>query len=121
MTQPAATGAQSMRFAPHEVLAGMLATIEADDFSDDPQKLAAMFEGLGSRFALFAPLSSGVDVDAVGTALNALEAKQMVAHGAGRWAITVEGRKLCAGSKRTLFNQGDREQLEEAARSFNEL
>lgn len=121
MTTTGSAGPQSMRFALHEVLSGMLATTEAEDFSDDPARLASMFADLSGRFTLFAPLSVGVDAGAVSSALQSLEQKNVLTHADGRYTLTELGRSNCVGSKRTLFNQGDREQLEEAARTFDAL
>jgi hypothetical protein len=110
-----------MRFALHEVLSGMLATTSGDSFSDDHERLAAMFEDLASRYSLFAPMASGVDAGAVANALQVLEEKHYVRHEAGRYSLTAEGRAQCVSSKRTLFNASDRLQLEEAAKSFDTL
>ena len=110
-----------MRFALHEVLSGMLASIQGDSFTDDPQRLAAMFEGLAAEFPLFAPLAAGVDPGAVKQALNTLEANKFLEHREGRYVLTVSGRSYCVSSKRTLFNKRDSEQMEAAARVFDTL
>jgi hypothetical protein len=101
-----------------EVLSAMLATIEADEFPSDPAPLAASLEDLASRFALFAPMATGVDPEAVGRVLNTLETKEIIARVDGKYVMTPEGRARCLSSKRTLFNQQDCEQLDEAARAF---
>ena len=111
----------SMRFEIHEVLSGMLATVDKDTFSDDAAGLAKMFEGLSGRFALFAPFQVGVDPAAVGDALGKLEQKHCIEHGDGIYTLTPEGRASCVSSKRTLFSQADREQLEGAAAEFDTL
>lgn len=118
MTTP---DARSMRFSLDEVLAGMLATVEADHFSDDPARLAALIERLAGQFTLFAPLAHGVDAAALGQALATLEQRKCIQHADGQYALSAEGRAQCVGSKRTLFNKQDREQLEEAAREFATL
>lgn len=110
-----------MRFEINEVLSGMLATIDKESFTDDAARLAAMFEGLSGRFTLFAPFQTGVDAKAVGDALAKLEQKHYIEHGTGEYTLTEEGRAHCVSSKRTLFNQGDREQLEGAAAEFSTL
>lgn len=110
-----------MRFALHEVLSGMLASIEQDGFADDVGRLVAMFEDLAKSFSLFAPLAAGVDQTAVQDVLRTLEARGFVQHGTGQYVLTMAGRAHCVSSKRTLFSQRDREQLEEAARLFNTL
>ncbi|MEX2229084.1 MAG: hypothetical protein WEB13_05525 [Dehalococcoidia bacterium] len=111
----------SMRFQIHEVLSGMLATVERRTFTDDPARLATMFEGLSGKFALFAPFQSGVDAAAVGEALQKLDQMHYIEHGAAEYTLTDEGLAHCVSSKRTLFNQGDREQLEGAALVFDTL
>lgn len=110
-----------MRFQIHEVLSGMLATVERQTFTDDPARLATMFEDLSSRFTLFAPFESGVDAAAVGEALEKLEQMQCIEHGTDDYTLTPEGLASCVSSKRTLFNAGDREQLEGAALVFDTL
>jgi len=110
-----------MRFSLDEVLAGMLATVEADDFTDDPARVAALIERLAGQFALFAPLAHGVDASALSQALATLEQRQCIQHVDSRYVLSAEGRAQCVGSKRTLFNQQDREQLEAAAREFATL
>ncbi|MBI2886500.1 MAG: hypothetical protein HYY02_04755 [Chloroflexi bacterium] len=114
-------GPTSMRYQLHEVLMGMLASTEADSFSDDVPRLAAMFEGLATRFPLFAPLAAGVDPAAVSNALAKLEATKCLTRAEQRYLLTEEGRARCVSNKKTLFNQGDREQLEAAATVFNSL
>jgi len=49
MTTPSGTGPASMRHQLREVLVGMLASIEAESFGDDTQKLAATFKSLAVR------------------------------------------------------------------------
>lgn len=121
MTTQTGAGPRSMRFALHEVLSGMLATTEADAFTDDHTKLAAMFEDLAARYTLFAPMAAGVEPDAVADALNMLEEKHYLRHEDGQYILTDEGRAHAVGSKRTLFNASDRAQLEPAAQSFDSL
>ena len=112
---------ESMRFTLPEVLAGMLASIEGDGFTDDPERLAAMFEGLAGEYSLFAPLAAGVDVDAVRNALQDLGRDGFLAQEEGRYLLTDIGRAHCVRSKRTLFNRKDIEQLEQAATAFDKL
>lgn len=121
MTTANSSGASSMRFTLNEVLSGMLASTTADSFGDDPAKLAAMFEQLAGQFTLFAPLAAGVDPAAVGQALQSLEAKKILSRAGGRYVLSDEGRAACRSSKRTLFNKGDADQLEEAAKVFDTL
>ena len=121
MTTPSGTGPASMRYQLHEVLVGMLASIEAESFGDDAQKLATMFEDLAARFPLFAPLAAAVDPAAIQDALHTLEANKFIEHREGRYVLTPAGRAHCVSTKRTLFNQSDREQLEGSARSFDAL
>lgn len=117
----AAAGQPSMRHELSEVLSGMLASLAGDGFTDDTQRLAAMFEQLGTRFPMFAPLAGGVDPAAVGEALRILEGKNYIEHGEGRYNLTVKGRAHCVSSKQTLFNRRDAEQLQEAARVFDTI
>lgn len=70
MTTPA-NAAHSMRFAPDELLSGMLATVEGNDFPADPPTLKAMFAKIATEFPLFAPFTA-LD-DAVQRAIGALE------------------------------------------------
>lgn len=121
MTSSASQSSGSMRFQIHEVLSGMLATVDQPTFTDDAARLASMFEDLSGRFALFSSFQAGVDAAAVGDALKKLEQMQYIEHGAGEYTLTEEGRAHCVSSKRTLFNQGDREQLEAAALLFDTL
>ena len=115
------SSSHSMKFGLHEVLAGMLATVEADRFTDDVKRLATMFEGLATTVPLFAPLAAGVDPEAVAHALKTLEDKAYVQHVDGEYVITEAGRAHCVSGKRTLFNRGDQEQLETAAKTFATL
>ncbi len=115
------TGIPSMRFALHEVLSGTLATIEADHFSDDHARLAAVIEELAGKYSMFAPMAAGIDPAALAAALDTLEQRLFITHGDGQYLLTTDGRNKCVGSKRTLFNQRDREELEAAATSFSVL
>jgi hypothetical protein len=108
-----------MRYSLDEVLSGMLATIESNDFSDDAPAIAAAFEGLAGKFEIFAPMAAGVDPGAVTAALQAMEAKAILKRADGRYVLSAEGRAQCVSSKRTLFNKKDLDQLEEAARAFS--
>jgi hypothetical protein len=99
----------------------MLASMQEDGFTDDPARLAAVFEDLATRFSLFGPLAAAVDADAVAGALRDLEARSLLEHGNGRYLLTDTGRAHCVRSKRTLFNKSDIDQLEQAALVFNEL
>ncbi len=121
MNTPSGAGPGSMRFELHEVLSGMLGSVETDTFTDDVARLAAMFESLAGNFSLFAPLAAGVDPAAVGKALQMLQDKNVLQHVGAQYALTAEGRAACRSSKRTLFNKRDVEQLEEAAKVFDKL
>ena len=110
-----------MRFSLDEVLSGMLGSTEADNFTDDASRLALMFEDLAQRFPLFAPLAAGVDPAAVKKALDTLVSKKILEQTERKYILTPEGRGHCKGSKRTLFNRGDIQQLEDAARVFDTL
>ena len=109
---------KSLRFSLEEVLAGMLATLEGDHFSDDTAALAASFETLASQFTLFAPFAGAVAPDAVGKAFGSLEAKSHLGREPGKYVLTAEGRVHCISTKRTLFNRADCEQLEAATHIF---
>ena len=110
-----------MRFTVNEVLAGMLASTDHTIFTDDTQRLATMFEDLAGRFPLFAPLANAVDANAVAAALAQLEGKSFLQHADGTYVLTDAGKAHCLSSKRTLFNRGDIEQLNEAAKVFDTL
>jgi hypothetical protein len=109
----------SMRYSLDEVLSGMLASLEGDEFPDDPAEVAAAFEGLAAEFPMFAPMAAGVDPEAVADALKSMEAKAILKRGEGKYILTAEGRAQCVSSKRTLFNRRDVEQLEAAAKVFS--
>ena len=114
-----ANASNSMRFSFQELLAGMLATLGTDEFPDDAARLQTVFNKIAGEFPLFAPFAA--TDDAVAQALSALEAKQALTRGEGRYALTLTGRAHCVSSKRTLFNKGDRDQLEGAAQIFATL
>ncbi len=121
MTTSSGSGPMSMRFGLHEVLSGMLANMQADTFTDDATRLAAVFEELAGRFTLFAPMATGVDPGAVRNALDTLERAQVIQHVEGRYLLTAEGRALCVSSRKTLFNHRDLEELNNAAVVFDSL
>ena len=110
-----------MRFQIDEVLSGMLASMQAESFTGDAQRLAAAFEQLAGRFALFAPMAAGVDPGAVRKALESLEKRKIIEHGEAGYSLTPEGRSICMSSRKTLFNQRDIQQLDEAAGVFDSL
>lgn len=110
-----------MKFSLEELLQGMLATIEAEHFSDDPAKLATMCGDLAGRFQLFASLGTGVTAEALEAAFAKLEARKMLSRADGHYAFVIDGREKCVSLKRTLFNQADRGELEEAAKAFGAL
>ena len=110
-----------MRFQIHEVLSGMLASMQAESLTDDAQCLAATFEDLAGRFALFAPMAAGVDPSAVAKALETLDRSKIIEHSEGRDSLTAEGRALCVSSRKTLFNQRDIQELDAAAGVFDSL
>src|SRR5687768_5822982 len=121
MTTTGGPGPTSMRFQIHEVLSGMLASMQAESFTDDAARLAATFEDLAGRFALFAPMAAGVDPGAVAKALETLEEKKIIEHGERRYSLTLEGRAHCVSSRKTLFNQKDIQELDQAAGVFDTL
>ncbi|MBM2826929.1 MAG: hypothetical protein HW403_993 [Dehalococcoidia bacterium] len=121
MTTSGMPGPGSMRFSLHEVLSGMLASMQADSFTDDAPRLVVVFEDLSQHFPLFAPMAAGVDPKAVTQALDMLVGKNILDHVGGKYTLTPSGRDQCMGSKRTLFNKGDIQQLEEAAKVFDTL
>ena len=124
MTDNPESGAQSMRFTIDEVLSGMLATIERDEFTDDPSKLGELFKGLaevGPLFAPFGALAGEPDFSAaVDKALQTLVANGYLEHAPGQYRLTPDGRARCITSKRTLFNAGHIRDLEAGARYFDE-
>ena len=112
---------ESMRFALSEVLSGMLASSQHDRFTDDHARLVTMFEDLAGQFSLFAPLAAAIDANAVSAALNDLAQNGFLQHEGDIYILTDIGRAHCVRSKRTLFNQRDIEQLEQAATVFDSL
>lgn len=121
MTTTPTTGPRSMRFSIEELLQGMFASIEQDGFSADADKLATIFGDLATQFALFAPVGGSATPGALEAALGKLEARNVLRRADGRYVFSVEGRAQCVSCKRTLFNQQDRGQLEEAAKLFGTL
>ena len=115
---------RSMRYQLEEVLAGMLATLSNDEFTDDTVALGNSFKRLAADYPLFAPyaaLSEGGDYSVVlQNALATLVSQKSLTHGGGKYTITKEGREGYISTKRTLFNRADVVQLEEAARIFVE-
>lgn len=123
MTQNPETGVRSMRYTLDEVLAGMLASIERDHFTDDTQKLGVIFKGLSEQSALFAPFGAlGDESDfsaAVEKALGTLERDGHLEHPPGRYRLTPVGRARCVAGKRTAFNASDIKDLEAGAVYFD--
>jgi len=122
MTHKTASGPHSMRYTIDEVLAGMLASIELDTFTDDSQRLGEAFKGLAQQAPIFAPFAALVgeaDFSAVleGT-LQTLVSDGHLEHQPGRYYLPEPGRARCITSKRTLFNAGDIRDLEAGARYF---
>ena len=116
MTSPA-INPRSMRVSLDEIMQGILATITADEFSDNLPELATSLKGL-SENALIAPMADSLNEEALGAVLGRLEERRIVRHEDGRYVLTVEGRAQCTSAKRTLFNAKDREDLETAAQVF---
>ncbi|MSQ29341.1 MAG: hypothetical protein EXR68_02495 [Dehalococcoidia bacterium] len=106
----------SMRFSPQEIVSGMLATLEADNFTDEAGALRTVFGRVAGEFPLFAGFAA--DEAAATKALDVLETKGVLARAGGRYVLSASGRALCVSSKRTLFNRGHVEQLEGAALVF---
>jgi hypothetical protein len=122
MTHKTASGPQSMRYTIDEVLAGMLASIELDKFTDDPQRLGEAFKGLSQQAPIFAPFAAVVgeaDFSAIleGT-LETLVSDGHLERQPGCYYLPEPGRARCITSKRTLFNAGDIQDLEAGARYF---
>ena len=122
MTQSASFGPNSMRYSPDEVLSGMLATLKQESFTDDTNRLGAIFKELGQTYSLMSPFAAAQGEPdfsaALGKGLEKLVGKKWLHHEAGTYSFTLEGRASCVGSKKTLFNKGDLEQLEAAAVAF---
>ena len=122
MTQ--GSGPQSMRYSIDEVLSGMLASITRDVFTDDAERLGAVFKTLSAKHPLLAPFAAvGGEADfsaILRDALQKLVDKELIDHEPGCYTLTPQGRASCASSKTTLFKAGDVGQLEAAARDFEE-
>ena len=116
MTTPT-NATHSMRFSPDELLSGMLATVDGNDFPADQPTLRAMFAEIATEFPLFAPFTA-VD-DAVQRAIGVLAGRKSLVLGGERYTLTTEGRAACVSSKRTLFNRDDCNQLDGAAAVFS--
>lgn len=123
MAQNPESGPKSMRYRIDEILSGMLASAEREEFSDDTQRLGEVFKDLSHQVPLFAPFAALVgelDFSAVlANALQALVNDGHLEHEPGRYYLTAPGRARCVTSKRTLFNAGDRKDLAAAARYFD--
>ena len=122
MTQNASLGPRSMRYSPDEILAGLFATLERNSFTDDTDRLGAIFKELGQTYSLLSPFAAAqgeADFSAVlGKGLEKLVSKKWLNHEHGTYSLTEEGRASSLGSKRTLFNKGDIEQLDSLAIAF---
>ena len=122
MTQ--GSGPQSMRYSIDEVLSGMLASIARDKFTDDTERLGAVFKTLSAKHALLAPFAAlGDEADfsvVLRDALQKLADKKLIYHEPGCYTLTPVGRASCVSSKRTLFKASDVGQLETAASDFEE-
>ena len=122
MTQNPESGPRSMRYTLDEVLSGMLASIERDEFTDDHQRLGEAFRGLSQEAPLFAPFAAvagEADFSAVlENTLQTLVSDGHLQHEKGRYQLTSAGRARCVTSKRTLFSAGDIKDLEAGARYF---
>jgi len=109
-----------MRYTLDEVLAGMLASIEKDYFTDDTQKLGEIFKALSEQATLFAPFGAIAGESDFSAALeNSLEilvTDGHLEHPPGRYRLTPVGRARCVATKRTAFNASDVKDLEAAAR-----
>lgn len=123
MTHDVDSSPQSMRYSLDEVLSGMLGSITLDEFTDNTERLGALFKGLSEAYPLLAPyaaIAGEADFSAIlGDALEELVKKNWLRHEPGRYALTREGRAACVSSKRIIFRSSDVEQLEAAARYFD--
>lgn len=122
MIHKTASGPRSMRYTIDEVLSGMLASIELDMFTDDQKRLGEAFKQLSQQASIFAPFAALVgeaNFSAVleGT-LQTLVSDGHLEHQPGRYHLSEPGRARCITSKRTLFNEGDIQDLEAGARYF---
>ncbi len=122
MTQNSTFGPNSMKYSPDEVLSGLLATFKQTTFTDDTDRLGAIFKELGQTYSLLSPFAAAqgeADFSAVlGKGLEKLVSKKWLDHEPGTYSLTEAGRASCVGSKKTLFNKGDLEQLEALAADF---
>ena len=105
-----------MRFSHQELLAGMLATLQGDSFTDNADTLQTTFTKVGTEFPLLAMFA--VNDSAASDALGALETSGVLLRADGRYSLSPQGRAHCVSSKRTLFSKRDTEQLEGAALIF---
>lgn len=117
-------GPQSMRYGIDEVLSGMLASITRDKFTDDVERLGAVFKTLSAKHSLLAPFAAvGGEADFSAILRNSLQTlvdKKLIQHEPARYTLTPQGRASCVSSKRMLFKASDVGQLEAAARDFEE-
>lgn len=123
MTQPSGTSRQTMRYGLDEVLSGMLASTTRDQFTDDAQRLGAIFKALSEKHALLAPFAAvGGEADFSALLQGALQKmvdRNLLTREAGRYVLTAKGRAACVSSKQILFNRSDVGLLEAAAQDFD--
>lgn len=123
MTQQSGTSRQTMRYSLDEVLSGMLASMTHDQFTDDTQRLGAIFKALSAKHALLAPFAAvGGESDfsaLLEGALQKLVDRKLLSREAGRYVLTAKGRAACVSSKQVLFNRSDVGLLEAAALDFD--
>ena len=123
MTHNVDSSPQSMRYSLDEVLSGMLGSITRDEFTDNTERLGALFKSLSQEYPLLAPyaaIAAEADFSAIlRDALGELVKKKWLQQEPGRYALTKEGRAACVSSKRIIFRASDIEQLEAAARHFD--
>lgn len=112
-----------MRHSLEEVLSGMLASVSLESFTDDADKLGAIFKNLSQDHPMLAPFAAvGGESDFsahLRDALQKLVDRKMLEHQQGRYVLTVQGRAANVRSKQTLFNRSDVAELETAARDFD--
>ena len=117
-------GPRSKQYSIDELLTVMLTSIKRNEFTDDVERLGAVYKKLSTKHPLLAPFAAvGGEADfsaVVKDARQKLVDKEFIHHEPGRYTLTPKGRASCVSSKRMLFKAGDVGQLEATARDFEE-
>lgn len=107
MTHDVDSSPQSMRYSLDEVLSGMLGSIARDEFTDNTERLGALFKSLSQAYPLLAPYAaiageadfSAVLVDALGELVK----KRWLQHEPGCYALTKRAELPASQARKSYF------------------